>query len=385
MALRPINHLIVGSTPLWGDLPGNATLNANNESFAAVGTVRFQDGASPKTISSAGGAILILLGACTFATATSTFRVGLMDVDGATGLEDGTFDVYKEFVQGTDTITGNSLMLAAMTTGSKTLADGDLLAIVTKMPVRAGVDTIAIASVNTCAHVVPTAFANFPYGTANTSGTLLRSSLNILMALLRADDGTVGWIEACPPPWINAITGISFHSGSTPDEYSGTFLAPCTMQINGIGLALFAILGTDPFELILYRDPYGAATVVQTVVVDPDIGSQVAGNAGTFMVPLTPVTLAAGTTYGIAVRPTSTNPISVGYINWAAAGALATTPMMALIKAACFLPQMKFAARTNQTGPFVEVAATAFPIFVLDICGLDDGVVPARTVAYASA
>jgi hypothetical protein len=271
-----------------------------------------------------------------------------------------------------------------MTVGSKTLADGDLVAIVAKMPVRAGSDSIVINSVNTM-NQLPTLNVGFPYGTSNTAGTLARHQSLMLFALLVADDGTVGWIEGLPLPLgLISMVNLSLNLNSTPDEYIGTFAAPARIQINSIGLALNNIVAGENFEVLLYQNPYGSPIVLATVAADPDLTAQTNVQAGLHLYPIPPTTLVAGTTYGIAVRPTTAGSINISYVNLAAAGLAATTTMANVIKGACFLPQLKLASRTNQTGAFVEVATTAFPVFVIDVCGLDDGV-PPPPAAYAYA
>jgi hypothetical protein len=375
MALQPIINLQLGSTPLYGGYPGNITMNASGRSLSVIGRIRFPNQATSKLVSSAGAAILwYAQGANVFTTVGTTMRLGIMDVDLATGLEDGSFDVYKEFVGGTDTVPAASLLTTPMTAGSKVLSDGDLIAIGVKMIARAGSDAVGVVSAATSNGPLPTPNLGFPIGGVNV-GALARSQVQFLWCLLTTDDGTLGWIEGMPPlPFLSIANLTAFGLNTTPDEYANTFVAPFKMQISGMGVSMAGVAAGDLFDLILYADPLTSPVTLATVSFDPDVTAQTAGNNGLHLAALpTPITLTAGRTYGIAVRPTTAGTVIMGYQNLAAASG--TTAQATLIKSACFLgPSLKVASRTDLTGAFVEVAPTAFPLFLLDVCGLEDGI-----------
>jgi len=363
MALQP-TQLLLTSAPDWGG-SGNSTANASGESLGVVGHVRIAGNATGKVLSAAGsGKILWQTAAVTFATAGSTFRVGIQDVDLATGLEDGTFDVFKEYVQGTDTITANAYNVATMSSGTKTLSDGDLIAIVAEMPVRNGADSVAIGGSITGV-VTNASVLGFPYGTVDT-GALTKINANMLYAFIQFDDGTVGWILGASMI-RNIQTAQAFNSGSTPDEYCATFSPTFKMQISGISVQASGIATTDNFEVILYTDPYGTPSATITLTPDPDVLGAAASSNSLHIYHITPTTLTVGTVYGVALRPTTTNSINIHYIDLALSGAAD------IIRAALPLPQSKLASRTNQTGAFSVVSNNFIPVVVLDVCALDDG------------
>jgi len=363
MAIQP-TQLLLASAPDYGGSTGS-TANAAGESFGVVGLVRIVGNATSKVISAAGnGKILWNAVAVTFATAGTTFRVGIQDVDTTTGLEDGTFDVYKEYIQGTDTITANGYNIATMSTGTKTLSDGDLIAIVAEMPVRNGADSIGING-STPGIVTNDSVFCLPYGTADTA-TLVKSTSILLYALIQFDDGTVGYIQNAPI-MAKAQATQAFNSGSTPDEYCATFVPTFKMQVSGISVQASGIVTTDSYEIILYTDPYGTPSATVTVTPDTDINGGASGSNGILMYRIAPTTLTPGVAYGVALRPTTVNSINIHYIDTALSGAAD------IIRAALPIPQSKLASRTNQTGAFSVVSNNFMPVLVLDVCGLDDG------------
>ena len=154
--------MILQSLPDGGTLNAGHTINGVGESYGVIGRVRIPGNATGKVISAAGnGQILWMTGAVTWATAGSKIRVGIQDVDTSTGLEDGTFDVYRELTQGADAISASVYRADTMNNGTKTLSDGDLIAIVVEMTVRNGADSIQVQGT-----VGPTgaAVSNFAFG-----------------------------------------------------------------------------------------------------------------------------------------------------------------------------------------------------------------------------
>lgn len=356
--------ILLASTPDWG-AAGTSTANAAGESLGIVGQVRIANNATSKVLSAAGnGKILWQNTSATFATGGTTFRVGIQDVDLSTGLEDGTFDVYKEYVQGTDTITSNAYNVATMSSGTKTLSDGDLIAIVAEMPVRNGADSVTISSSGT-GIVTNASNLGFPYGTVDT-GALAKSNAGMLYALIQFDDGTVGWINGATP-FRQATTTVAFNSGSTPDEYCGTFSVPYKMQISGISIQASGIATTDAFEVILYTDPYGAATATITVTPDQDVLGAASASNSMHLYRVTPTTISPNVTYGVSLRPTTVNSINLHYED------LVVSAAADIIRLALPFQNLKLASRTNQTGAFSVVSNNYLPVFVLDVCGLDDG------------
>jgi hypothetical protein len=358
-------HFLLQTDPYLGNNTGTLQ-NASGESYGVIGHVRIAGNATSKVISAAGsGKILWQTAAVTFATAGSAYRVGIQDANTSTGVEDGTFDVFKEYVQGTDTITANAYNVATMSSGTKTISDGDLIVIVAEFTTRNGAD--AINSNGVGPGVTQSAlFGGFPYGTSD-AGALARLTSSYLHALIQFDDGTVGWILGTMPI-SKAATSVAVNTGTTPDEYCASFTPSYKVEIDGLGSLLSGIAGTDSFETILYSDPLGTPSVVNTVTPDPDVVAQVAGNLGVHLFHEPPTSLTAGSTYCVAIRPTTANSINYGYIDTASSAAAD------IIRGALPLAGAKVLSRSDQTGAFSVVSNNYIPVLVLGVSGVDDGI-----------
>ena len=364
MAFQPINNLQIASVPNYAVATTALTANAAGESCGIIGRVRIEGNAGSKTISAAGGgAIYWTTGTVTFADAGSTLRVGIQDVDLTTGLEDGTFDVNVDYTGGGGGVTANALNKSVMGAGTKTLAHGDLIAIVVELSARGGADAIQIAR-SIIRQIAQVDVLGIPYGTADT-GTLAKQTGTMLYAVIEFDDGTIGWIQGTNGILAGTPTALSFNSGSSPDEYIGTFTPDVPLQISGFAVTISAIAAADTFEAILYEDPYGTPNALVTVTPDTDVQGSAASTESLWFFSCAATDLSAGTTYGVAIRPTTTNPLSWEYLSLGTGGAP--------LKSTLPLPALKMAGRTDQTGAFVETDVIHMPLIILDVCGLSDG------------
>jgi hypothetical protein len=291
-------------------------MDAAAEKVAFIGTV-YIDGrpAGAKTISSGGGKIHFLPGTATFADTTgtpTTIRVGIQDLDDTTGgsgagvgaAVDGTFDVYDDLVAGTDTITTSTWKTVTMSSGTKDITHGQKIAVVFDMTSRGAgaTDTVQVTGV-----AIQVANAGWPQVQHNTASWVRQNSLPI--CIIEFDDGTLGTIEGGLP--ISAITGQSFASNSTPDEYGLIFQLP--FESTAISLWMIAKPTTNAAngELILYSDPLGTPVAEATISLDANNFQLSDGvRFGEWTIP-TAVTLAANTDYAVAFRPTTTTNVSL--------------------------------------------------------------------------
>ena len=360
MALQRVPNLIVSSFDALNSDNSVSTIDAAGESCAVIGYVALQNGnAASKTISSAGGKIYYRTNAITFANGSTAMSIGIQDVSATTGLEDNTFDVRAALVGGVDTVTANAFMAAAMTTGTKTIAHGDLIAIVFEMTARGGADSFTVDRLSPVS-----SFDMIPYGTGDT-GTLSKNPL-FPFAMIEFDDGTVGWILGTSIPNYGRAA-ISYNSGSTPDEYCVTFTPTFTCEIDAVGVD-FSDLdpATDTVEVILYTDPLGTPVATVTMTPDSDQTNQAAAGYTNNMFFLTPTTLTAGVTYGIAIRPTTTGNVQIGYWDL-------LTGNDKIRRMGTWGDTLSLASRTNQTGAFSVVQTYYAPPLYLRISKLDDG------------
>lgn len=315
--------------PEWGHwfgafLPTNIQpiIDAAGEAVQMIGTVCLEGGSGSKTISSAGGKIGWLAENTVFSDAGTTIRVGIQDVDltaGPPARGDGTFDVYDDLVGGTDTITSLAWKTCTMSTGSKTLSHGDLICVAVEVQSRGGVsDTTRVQCASLAGLSVTSINAHMPQVVTVAAGPTYSRQNAVPNCLLEFDDGTRGWIDGgwvsnTAPGTTSMYTARSFDSGTNPDEYALIFSFPAPVTIDAIS----AIVNPEgaansAFELIVYADPtVGTPTALATISVDPNTASQNASNRRWVFTLPTPLNLAANTLYALAVRPTTTNDVSV--------------------------------------------------------------------------
>lgn len=334
------------------DNTGAVTVNAANEYNGIVGQVSLAAGSGSKTCSTGGSVCKIYweTGAVTWANAGTNVSVGIQDV-GADGFGDGTFDVRADLVPGTETITASTSIVTSMETGSKTIAQNDLVAVVVRMTALGGADSIVVASQGR----LPVTYASqgFPYGVRST-GTPAKN-LDAAKIVIQFDDGTFGWITASPDISFNqgVPTTLSFNSGSTPDEYAWVFSLPFSCGLGAIGFYLDAVETTDLFELILYTNPLSSPSIPSngTITGDPDLftANGRGGNVVSRFPSNTIHRLTADTTYAIALRPTTVNSFTMFYLLRIANAISANNA------AQPFNNTFGLYARTDQTGAFATV------------------------------
>lgn len=344
----------------------SAVMDAAGENRFTIGKVHLEGGTGSKTISAAGGGKILIRAAGTtvFNNAGSELRIGIQDVGAATGLPDGTFDVYQARIGGTDTWVSGNIVECAMSSGTKTLSENDIIAIGCELVTRGGTDSVA-TSVQSAAGLWTT--NNFPYGVTNGVPTTTVSPVLIVF-----DDGTLGWIGGVQIArnYSNTPSGPAFNSGSTPDERAVVFKVPFKCTIREAMIAIGDIDPGDDFEVIWYEDPYGTPTIPTngTLTPDPDIIGNTGGTLGNFWARWdTPMSVAANTWYAVALRPTTANNINGPAYDDLGSGNefwKKTQP---------FGADVYLAGRTNQSGAFVNIQDYYLPWFDLRIDSLDDG------------
>lgn len=330
---------------------GNQTMNAVGESCAGIGRLHLTTGiGTSKTISAGGGGRILWTSGTTqtFSNGSTNLRVGIQDVDGATGLEDGTHDVFGDLTGGTDTIAASTVIDTDMESGTKTIAHGDTIAIVIEMTARGGADSVTAAIDNSIPSLLP-------YGTSDVGAGPTKSALVLPMFTIVFDDGTIGWLGEDSFAWTVAAN-TAFNSGSTPDEYCQLVQYPWDFEAAAIVMYLNAIASTDDFEAILYSDPLGTPSVVETITVD--VSTTFANNGGSCFIHLPFTTLRSitrNTRYGIAIRPTTANSVQLMQLSLGGAALRAVLPLGT---------NVSLGTRTNQSGAFSENTALV-PVFGL--------------------
>lgn len=361
MALQQIIPRRVHAFGALADIAAGSalTINATGESLFSIGRVRLKAGSGSKTFSSAGGALYLPIGgSLVFANAGTTLRFGVQDV--ASGLEDGTFDVFDDYVPGTDTLTASQYNKVTMTSGSKTIAHGDLLAVGMELTARAGTDSINNAPVTN----IYESGRQLAYPiTSHDSGAGPAKTIGGWTVVIQFDDGTLGWIDGLPACLnLQGGTSVAYNSGSTPDEYAllGSFPYKCTLGM--LAARISNVASVDDFELVLYSAPLGTPVAERTVAVT---ASDLGATDNSFVGQMTPYDIPANTVIGIAMRPTTTNNISLVYYNLQTGNGALT--------AFSDFDSMGLYSRTNQSGAFALVNALHVPNMYAWQTALDDG------------
>lgn len=321
------------------------TLDAANERCAMIGYLHIEGRpTTSKTISSGGGgSIGWRSGSRTFSDAGTNFRVGIIDVDAATGApyrpSSTTLDVYGDLTGGGGGIGNNAWNTTDMTSGTKTMSHGDLIAIVFDMTARAGSDSVPVTGLTIAAQRLTCSTVS------NVSGSY--AAVNIIPnAIITFDDGTLGWIDGAVI--FETFNSRAYSSSGTPDEYACVFTPNVDMVIDAIWFhTRLLTANTSTATLRLYSDPAGTPSALETFTLDPE---QVTSNTGNqiVVVPLaTTRTLTGGTRYAVGLYASSTGNVYANELVVASASHLASYPGgTAVVKG----------TRSNEAGAFTEDA-----------------------------
>lgn len=283
-------------------------LNLTGETIQFIGTVCLENpSGGSKTISAAGGGKIVWsCGALTFANAGTTFDVGIQDVSAASAPAqgDGVFDVKASFTGGGGGVTASATNTSTMTSGTKTINHGDLIAIVFTTTARAGTDVVnvnATAQSQVMAGAMPTVISN-------VTGSFARVASVQPNAYIIFDDGSTGSLNITPITPANG-TSLAYNSGTgTADEYGNCIQPDAPFYALGIAGYLSLAGTSSDLELLLYTDPLGTPAAQRTVTVDAThIPSGVTRIQYLFGAPYL---LKPKTAYGISFRPTTVNNVT---------------------------------------------------------------------------
>lgn len=318
------------------------TMDAAGEKIHFCGILNIEGRPSgAKTLSSAGGELRVGFGSCTFAAAAgaTVVRGGIQDVAvGSPSRGDGTFDVYDDLVSATDTITSDAFKVIIMSSGSKSMSHGDLIAIVLDMTARGGADSVAVRSVsqNDTPRFWPQSVQEAPASTFATTGRFP----NII---IKFDDGTLGWLEGTIPV-VQSNTSITYDLNSTPDELGNSIRVAAPCYAYGLWAYFNPSVANGLVEMILYQDALGTPVALKTLNVDHDYRR--ASGAQFWQASFNqPQLLSPGVEYAFAMRPTTADGM-VAYFQ--------TVSNAAHWKCLPGGEECCYVARTGNTGAFTK-------------------------------
>jgi hypothetical protein len=303
----PVAHASLQGTARSVNL-SSVTVDATNEAAIMIGHIWTEDGSSHTIDTSGSSSLGWRAGTTTFANAGTTLKVGLAAVDTTTGpparasntTDVINFDVVASFTGGGGGVTGTAWNESVPTSGTKTIANGDLVAFAVQMTARAGADSVLVQ------YGSQLQTANFPAVTAFTGGSYTAPG-GLPTAVITFSDGKLGFFFGGYVQSIN--TTQTWNSASSPSEYGNVFQLPVPGRIYGV---ICGGVFTGDTDLVLYSDPLGTPVAQKTISVDLNTVETTGNGYGIFLFP-SPFTFSASTDYAIVMKPTTATNVSLNY------------------------------------------------------------------------
>lgn len=323
------------------------TLNATGQQVCIIGHIETENSGT-KTISAAGGGKIVWRAASpiTFAAngPATTMVVSIQDVDAVNGpvaRGDGTDDVSGTLTSGVDTIAANSWITTNMSSGSKTVAHGDLIAVNFNLTARNGADSVLIGTASVSHPGRPV--SNIYTGGAWSSA--LQAELPGFYILF--DDGTTGVFHVLDGSraFLFGLGGSeSFSDSINPDERGNCFQIPFDCKIGAFCVWATGSVASADFSVKLYSSPLTSPSLITSVSV---LGEQLnaAGVRNIYLVLPSEITLSANTDYALTVRATGASNVFVG---------TSVLPTQALRAHLTGKTTLRKVTRDNDTGAFTE-------------------------------
>ncbi|MGL3208309.1 hypothetical protein [Bradyrhizobium sp. BR 1433] len=269
----------LGPSPNFNPINGLGSFNAGllNQAVICIGQIETSDQGSHTIDTTGSSSIGWRSDGITFVNPSTSVSVGLAAVDTSNGQPGravnsagvATLDVAAVFAGNGGGITDSAWQTSVPTTGSKTIAHGDLVAFVIQMTARGGSDIVRIdlpgpATVGIMSPTVTT------YNGSSYTG----QAASIPNVLITFADGATGWIQGGD---VASTMGSKFwNSGSATKEYGQLYQMPVPMKIFGIyGWGAFS----NDVTLNLYSDPLGTPAVQKSASI---VAKTLSSNSGFF-------------------------------------------------------------------------------------------------------
>lgn len=307
-------QFIAGAVGNYATYPSTALI-AN--SYSGISTVTTLSTASLKGgtcgyVSTAAGAtktlqnIHVMIGAAT-KTGGTDLRLGIQATSSTTGppmQPDGSWAAAgAAFATVADSsITANTWLRSGTVGGTLSVSNGDMMCLVVEPENYAGSDSYVIRGVGTKAN-----YTSIPV-IYNGSAWSIPGGIGAMLHMLEFTDGTFGSIGLGLP--LNAVgTSVTYNSGSSPDEIALKIQPSVSMVVVGMCSENPYSASTGDFEWVLYNGTTALATVAT------DVNRLYSTTSATTVCAYFPTaqTITAGGTYYAALKPTTTNNISIKY------------------------------------------------------------------------
>lgn len=326
----------------------SALIDATGEKFACVGRVWFTERTGTKDIRRVG----FRFGSVTKAGG-SALTVSLQNpstTTGPPGQPDETQDQTVAIANADASFASNTWYRTGTLSADRTVSFGEDLAVVIEFDGsgRLGSDAVNINYIPNNGRTV-----GFPVSKTGGSWSGFLGCPNLV---LEFTDGTFGILESSIP--TSTFSSAGYNSGSTPDEIALAFQLPFKCKIDGVW-ACVNYGGTAPdFDVVIYQ----GTTALQTVSID---GNRIRHGSYTYSlleVPFEELELAANTQYYAALKPTTTNFVTMPYFDVNAAGHLN-----------CWPGGQNFHQATRVDAGSWSATTTRRPLMGIRLSSFDDG------------
>lgn len=223
---------------------------------------------------------------------------------------DGTQDETVEISNAS--IVSSTFLLSGALSADRSTAYGEPLCVVTEFngSGRLGADSIQISSIQKYAQTAVPTTALFTASWAD--------SARLPIVLFEYSDGTYGTLDGAMI-FSAYNTSVSYNNSSGSDEYALKFSPTTNGTLDAVQVNLTAATGAN-FDVVLYQ----GTTALATVSVDQNNWTSTVSGFGFISFP--PTSISSGTTYYLAVKPTTTNNVTLAGVTVASNSYLGATP-----------------------------------------------------------
>ena len=313
--LLPIGAAGRGFQPSLAGLT-NTAMDAALEAIIMVGYMRTSDGASHTIDTTGSSAMEWRSGTTTFANAGTSVKVGLATVDLTAGppgravnvTDTITFDVSKTHTGGGGGITTAAWQTNVPDAGTKTIANGDLVAFCVQMVTRGGADSVQASFSATLGATI-----SIPFVTAFTGGSYATGA-GSPNAVITFSDGATGYFYGGVVASVGSST-MTIDADLTLKEGGNLLQFPFPVRAYGIygGYSIPA-----NHDAILYSDPLGTPVAERTISQDANAIAASATTNSSYLLFPSPYDIAANTPVVAAIKASST-AVSLAYKTFNAA------------------------------------------------------------------
>lgn len=285
-------------------LVANTSLFSAGNKIALMGPIWFPSGSGTKSITRVG----FKWGTVTKASGSGV-RVSLQDIDntGSTLRPDGTQDQFIDIANGDSGLVADTWYRTGVLSGSRSVQCGDMIAVVLEWDGagRLGTDVIGFQSLIGAIGSGGSQTVGISVFTAAWSGPT-SGSPNVVFEF---SDGTFGKIASGGAPY-SALGFLTYASDTAiADEYALEFAFADPVAIDGVVWVMQA--GGGGMDLVLYQ----GTTVVATASLNGNHIIDTANQYITMALFSSSIDLTPNILYRLAVKPTSTTPIILPYLD----------------------------------------------------------------------